>query len=101
MNNTRGLSVDFLLLPQLIKDATHWVRQREKNRRANGKMGKWVNGGVRSRRQEQRGKQRERRRQVERDRLFLDFLGELSSVNDEMPGECQCENEKWGVGEEF
>lgn len=40
MNNTRGPSVDFLWLPQLIKDATHWVRQREESRQATGKVGK-------------------------------------------------------------
>lgn len=40
---------------------------------------------------------------LKRNCLFLAnclFLGELSRV-DEMPGECQCTNEKCGVGKEF
>lgn len=101
MNNTRGPSVDFLSLPQLIKDATHWVRQREESRQATGKVGKWERDQMVGLQVEHGGKkacQRERRRQVERDGLFLAFLGELSSINDGMPGECQCTNEKSGIG---
>lgn len=64
MNNTRGLSVDFLLLPQLIKDATHCVRQREESRRATRKVGKWANGGVGSRK---RGSKRQATREKEAD----------------------------------
>lgn len=76
MNNKRGLSVDFLLLPQLIKDATHWVRQRGESMQAIGKVGKGVMGGLRvENRQKGIGKQREeRRRRVEREGLFWLFL---------------------------
>lgn len=76
MNNKRGLSVDFLLLPQLIKDVTHWVRQREESMQATGKVGKGVMGGLRVENRGKKAKESNGRREggESRGKVFFGFF---------------------------
>lgn len=87
-----------------------WSKMRhtgfDKERKACKPPGRWEKGlwGVASRKQGQKGKgkqREERRRRVEREGLFWLFLKNWAAPTTRKPGECQCTNEKRGVGWEF
>lgn len=97
MNNKRGRSVDFLLLPQLIKDATLGSTEREKNA-CHWEGGNGVMGGYEYKTGTTRQSNGRREGGESRGKVFFGglFQTNWAASTTRKPGECQCTNEKRG-----